>query len=215
MRVHTFTEAGGHPHNEDAFRVEPHPLAPDVLLVALADGQGGRAGGARAARLAVDTAIELAGQQKASSLGWFAWQDLLRRVDAAVAADPVAGFTTLVAFTIFDGICAEGASCGDSALLLVDSEGPEVWTAHQQKNPPVGSGDAPFTPLAGSLVAPWQLVALTDGVWKYAGWPAVTRLAGERRGDALIEALQARARLPGSGTFPDDFTVVVISRDPI
>ena len=213
MRVHTFTEAGGHPHNEDALRVEPHPADPSVLLVALADGQGGRAGGARAAQLAADRAIELAGQQKASVLGWFVWQDILRRVDATVAADPAAGFTTLVAFAVFADGPIEGASCGDSALLVVDPDERQVWTSRQEKNPPVGSGGAPFTPFDGTPVAPWQLVAMTDGVWKYAGWPAVTHLAGELRGEDLIAALAARARLPGSGTFPDDFTVAVISSE--
>ena len=213
MRVHTFTEAGGHPHNEDAVRVEPHPRDPGVLLVALADGQGGRAGGARAAQLAVDRAIELAGQRKASSLGWFVWQDVLRRADTAVAADPVAGFTTLVAFAVFANGLIEGASCGDSALLVVDPDERSVWTRRQEKNPPVGSGCAPLTPFDGTPVAPWQLVAMTDGVWKYAGMPAVERLAGELRGGELIAALAARARLPGSGTFPDDFTVAVVSSD--
>jgi hypothetical protein len=211
MRVHTFTEAGGHPHNEDALRVEPHPLDPSVLLIALADGQGGRAGGARAAQLAVDRAVELAGRQKASMLGWFVWQDILRRTDAAVAADPAAGFTTLVAFALFADGLIEGASCGDSALLVTDPDEERVWTRNQEKNPPVGSGDAPFTPFGGSPVAPWQLVAMTDGVWKYAGWPAITKAARDLRGEELIAALAARARLPGSGAFPDDFTAAVIS----
>lgn len=213
MRVHTFTEAGGHSHNEDALRVEPHPADPSVLLVALADGQGGRAGGGRAAQLAVDRAIVAARQHRASTLGWREWLGILRGVDAAVAADPAGGFTTLVAFSVFDGELIEGASCGDSAVVVVD---PEEWwefTHDQKKNPPVGSGCAAFTPFDGSTPRPWQLVAMTDGVWKYAGWDAVKGLAGELRGEELIAALAARARLPGSGTFPDDFTVAVVASD--
>jgi hypothetical protein len=51
---------------------------------------------------------------------------------------------------------------------------------------------------------------MSDGVWKYAGWGAITQAASTLRGRALLEALQARARLPGSGQFPDDFTLVLL-----
>jgi hypothetical protein len=211
MRIHTFTEAGGHPHNEDAFRVQPHPLDPGVLLVALADGQGGRAGGARAAQIAVDTAIDRLKQSHPS--GFFDLNGAVFDADAAVAADPKAGFTTLIAFVVLPSGRVRAESCGDSALCLVGAEGVRVLTERQFKNPPVGSGDAIFTTCDCVIEEPWQLVAMTDGVWKYAGWPAVKLLAGELRGEELIEALASRARLPGSGTFPDDFTAVVISSD--
>lgn len=213
MKTFTFSEAGGdHAANEDAFRVEPHPLAADVLLVALADGQGGRSGGARAAQLAVDVAIEVAGRRKPEELlgNPAGWCELLAEVDRFVAADPAAGFTTLVAFAVLADRIVAGASCGDSALLMHDAKGPEVWTEHQFKNPPVGSGDAPFVPFAGSPVPPWSLVAMTDGVWKYAGWDAVKAAARDLRGDELAAALAARARLPRTGRFPDDFTVVAV-----
>lgn len=52
VEVTTFTEAGGHPLNEDAFLVQKHPASADCWLCFLADGQGGRAGGGEAARLA-------------------------------------------------------------------------------------------------------------------------------------------------------------------
>ena len=51
---------------------------------------------------------------------------------------------------------------------------------------------------------------MSDGVWKYAGWPAITQAASILRGEALLGALQARARLPGSGRFSDDFTLVLL-----
>lgn len=202
---------GGHPINEDALRVEPHPLDPGVLLVALADGQGGRAGGARAAELAVDTAIRLAGLLEPNRLDYHAWPRLLSDADASVAGDPASGFTTLLALAVYPDGNLGGAASGDSSLLVLGDGYIDQPTAFQKKNPPVGSGGAVFTHFADELDAPWQLVAMTDGVWKYAGWPAVKQLAGELRGQSLIEALAARARLPGSGTFPDDFTVAVIS----
>ena len=60
MYVTSFSEAGGHPANEDAFRLESHPLDADCWLCFLADGQGGRAGGAPAAQRACEAALEFA-----------------------------------------------------------------------------------------------------------------------------------------------------------
>ena len=114
----------------------------------------------------------------------------------------------LVGLCVVPGAVA-GASCGDSAALLVCGGRARPLTAAQAKNPPVGSGAAPFVPFAAGLVRPWALLAMSDGVWKYAGWAAITQAASALRGRALLEALQARARLPGSGQFPDDFTLVL------
>ncbi len=194
IRAHTFTEAGGHPANEDAFAVRELPDG--GRLVCVADGQGSRAGGGRAARLACDT-VAASGS------------DDLGRADAAVAVDPEAGFTTLAAFTAFE-YTVSGASCGDSAVLAVCGSGRVTeLTARQSKNPPVGSGEATFVPFEAELVRPWRVLAVTDGVWKYVGWPRVRELAKRLGGEELLAALQAAARLPGSGTFPDDFTVVL------
>ena len=39
------SEPGGHATNEDAFEVMQHPADPSCWIGALADGQGGQAGG--------------------------------------------------------------------------------------------------------------------------------------------------------------------------
>ena len=206
IRVFTFSEAGGHPANEDAFVVAPLPGDPEGRFVCVADGQGGRAGGAVAARRACDTAASLAG-------GEGDWRDILGRADRAVADDTRAGFTTLIGFGIA-GDTISGASCGDSAVLVVCGSG-EITelTARQFKNPPVGSGEADFVPFEAELTRPWKVLAMTDGVWKYAGWDRIRTLATELAGEELLAALQVAARLPGSGRFPDDFTVVLLEAD--
>jgi PPM family protein phosphatase len=206
----SFSEPGGHPVNEDACAVRQHPAAPDCWLCLLADGQGGRAGGARAAQLACDTALALALEHPPERLADGAtWAALLGRAGAAVCADAAAGYTTLVGLCVVPGVAA-GASCGDSAALLVCGGRARQLTAAQAKNPPVGSGKAPFLPFEARLAEPWAVLAMSDGVWKYAGWAAITQAALALRGRALLEALQARARLPGSGRFPDDFTLVLL-----
>lgn len=202
IRTYSFSAVGGHAVNEDAFALQQLPGAAG-WLVALADGQGGRAGGKRAAQLA----CEVAALYFAESRDWTA---SLTAADAAVSADREAGFTTLV------GLCVtadsvEGASCGDSAAVAVCAgEAPRVLTSRQFKNPPVGSGEADFIPFELELARPWKLLVMSDGVWKYASWDRVWDSAARLSGEDLIANLQDAARLKSTGEFQDDFTVVLL-----
>lgn len=210
VTVATFSEAGGHLHNEDAFVVRQHPLDPDLWLCFVADGQGGQTGGGPAARLACETALDATTAYPPERLSDPAtWPGILRAADEAVSSDPASGFTTLV------GLCVSrsrviGASSGDSAVMLVDGQKAVELTSGQFKNPPVGSGGAVAVPFTAPLGERWQILAMSDGVWKYVGWNRVIEAARQERGDSLIAELQRRARLPGSGGFQDDFTVVVL-----
>lgn len=208
IRTYTFSAAGGHAVNEDAFALRPVPGAEGAWLVALADGQGGRAGGARAAQLACRVALESAAQEAEPD-----WPTVLASADAAVTTDPEAGLATLVGLRVHGGRVT-GASCGNSAAVVVcGASAPRVLTAYQHKNPPVGSGDAAFVPFAMKLTAPWKLLAITDGVWKYAGWDRVWDSAARLSGVELLADLQLAAQLPTTGTFPDDFTVVLLESE--
>jgi hypothetical protein len=199
-RTFTFSAAGDHPANEDAFALVP---TANGARVALADGQGGRAGGARAAQLACRVALESAAS----------WEDALERADAAVSADPLAGLTTLVALEIA-GDFVSGASCGDSAAVAVWGDGLiRLLTAAQHKNPPVGSGEAAFVPYKLQLARPWKVLLISDGVWKYAGWERVWKSAANLSGDELLDDLQQAARLPATGEFQDDFTAVLLQSE--
>jgi len=210
----SFSEAGGHPANEDAFTVRRHPADADCWLCFLADGQGGRAGGARAAQLACHRAADAALLQPRGKLAVpSAWAAILECADAAVCSDPEAGFTTLLGFCLADGYLV-GASCGDSAVLAwTAGDRPKEVTAGQAKNPPVGSGAARFAPFGAVLVAPWSVLACSDGVWKYAGWERLVELVTVARGQPLVEQIQDAARLRGSGRFPDDFTLVLFQEE--
>jgi len=208
--VYTYSEAGGHAHNEDAFAVAAHHRALDCLIVALADGQGGRSGGGRAAAVACRAGVEAASAAPPDGL-WRpdVWIGVLRAADAAVAADADAGFTTLAAFCVRNGV-ASGASCGDSAVLAAAAgQAGVILTARQHKDPPVGSGGARPVYFTARLTPPWAVLALSDGVWKYAGWDAALTLATQRTGKDLIDALRGRAALP-NGRLQDDFTVVAV-----
>jgi PPM family protein phosphatase len=209
IRVLSFSATGDHPANEDVFDATRHPADPDCWLCFLADGQGGRAGGERAARLACRTAADAAIRLSPAELATpHAWVNVLQEADLATAADREAGLTTLVGFCITDNAIA-GASSGDSAVLAASTGGrTNALTDRQAKNPPVGSGAAWFVPFSQKMVIPWSVLAMSDGVWKYVGWDRIIATISAHHGQPLIEALQTAVRLR-TGRFPDDFTVVV------
>jgi serine/threonine protein phosphatase PrpC len=136
------------------------------------------------------------------------WGFVLQTADQAVAADPEAGFSTLVGFCIRNGRIV-GASSGDSAVALLNNAGATILTNRQLKHPPVGSGSAVFTEFATELGEGWRALAMTDGVWKYVGWDRVIATAGAHPGRAALEALRELARLPKSGGLQDDFTAIL------
>jgi len=104
-----------------------------------------------------------------------------------------------------------GASCGDSAAYLCQPAVQIVeLTKSQQKNPQIGSGVTSCTFFSSTLVKPWSLLLLTDGVWKYIGLDKIVRLLQTEQGRGLELKLVAAGRLPGSGKFPDDFTFALI-----
>jgi PPM family protein phosphatase len=210
LSVLSYSEAGGHPVNEDAFGVRAHPDDERCLLVALADGQGGQAGGAQAAQVACRAALDAAAGSPAASVPLSSfWPKLLHLADQAVCAETQAGYTTLIGLAIRDNVVV-GASCGDSLVMTVCSGRTSDLTRAQHKNPPVGSGDGFFVPFEAELVPPWLVLVMSDGVWKYVGWDRLREMARRHRGQALVDELQQAARLSGSGKLQDDFTLIVI-----
>jgi serine/threonine protein phosphatase PrpC len=208
--VQSGSEVGGHRVNEDVYCVQTHPLAPDCYLCFVADGQGGQAGGGPAAQLASRAALDAALACPPERLiDPSTWSSIVQQADEAVVADAVAGFTTLVGLCVYRSRVV-GASSGDSAALLVSGGMAKVLTAGQHKNPPVGCGGAVAVPFVAAPTEPWRLLVMSDGVWKYVGWDRVIEIASRARGPSVISELQALARLPGTGAFQDDFTVVVL-----
>jgi hypothetical protein len=204
IHTYSFSEPGGHIINEDAFVLRPLAEMPDYWMACIADGQGGRAGGAKAAQLACIVCAERVQDIHAN------WQDVLTIADQTVATNTDAGFTTVAAFIVGEN-AVRGASCGDSAVIAVSAgREPEVLTSRQYKNPPVGSGEAAFVPFTVRLEPPWKVLAVTDGVWKYAGWPRLFEFATSLKGEELIAELQNAARLRVSHEFPDDFTIILL-----
>lgn len=212
IEVFTFSEAGGHVENEDAHEILPLDPVEGLYLCAIADGQGGRAGGGPAARLACRASLEIARSLPlAQLLTPRCWIDILKHADEAVRKEPLAGFTTLIAFCVTARfIC--GASSGDSSAIAIQADQTSTdLTAHQWKNPPVGSGAAHFVSFGASLNVPWSVLAMTDGVWKYVGLAHVVQTAQEKKGRDLISGIRNRAGLKETGALQDDFTLIVLA----
>jgi hypothetical protein len=208
------SEATGRAENEDAFAIRLLCESPECYIGAVADGQGGSAGGALAARIACETCMEAASKYSVVELDHpGTWVKIAQTADAAVADDCAAGFSTLVAFCVAgSSVC--GCSAGDSAAALVTGSQPGVvLTARQHKNPPVGSRAAVFVSFAAALVRAWRFLAMSDGVWKYAGWENILGIGSKSRGDEIIRLIRDRAKMPGSGGLQDDFTLVVLAND--
>jgi serine/threonine protein phosphatase PrpC len=210
IKVYSCTETGGHANNEDAFGLRSHGQDDERMLCVLADGQGGRAGGAQAAAIACKTFLDLAECFSPTELlNATTWITALESVDEVVAADPKAGFSTIIAFCVTkDSLC--GASCGDSAVLLLNPDEPaQVLSKRQYKDPPVGSRTASFVPFTAKLVCPWVVLAMSDGVWKYAGWDNIVKISAEAPPEEIIPQIRSRAQLR-NGSLQDDFTLVVL-----
>lgn len=210
MKFFVYSQAGHNHLNEDVVAVQPHPQDGAALICVLADGQGGQCGGARAAQVAVEKCLELAGSYSVKRLFQSStWYEILSGADEAVSDDPNAGYSTLVALCVADSrVC--GASCGDSAALVVFKSNMEILTENQRKNPPIGSGAAFPVAFSTALKPGDKLLIVSDGVWKYVGWDAVVETSRARENETLIEALRQLSLEQSNGKLPDDFSVALV-----
>ncbi len=132
---------------------------------------------------------------------------IISAADDSVEMDADAGFTTLIAFGIDeDFIC--GASCGDSAVLLLNGDETVLLTEHQRKNPPVGSSAAQPVGFSQKLTAPWKVLAMSDGVWKFANWNAIIEHSRSLSDTNLILKLRETVA-DEANRLPDDFTIAL------
>jgi serine/threonine protein phosphatase PrpC len=105
----------GNPANQDrGLIVHDGPR----IVLCVADGAGGRSGGAEAASMAVDLARQNASLLSTGEL----CAEVLRKMDTAIAKDPTAGETTCV-LAILTPEDIFGASVGDSGGWLIPENG--------------------------------------------------------------------------------------------
>ena len=192
--------AAGNPENQDCGLVIHD--GPRVVLC-VADGAGGLSGGTEAANMAV----ELVRQNVSLMSNADFCVEMLRKMDAAIGNDPIAGETTC-ALAIVTPEEMFGASLGDSGIWLIPETGAHAdLTRAQRRKPFIGSGSAWPVPYRHPAQGGTLLLA-TDGLFKYTSAEHILGTSREHPPDVAAQRLIELVRYP-SGALPDDVTVIV------
>lgn len=173
-----------------------------VLLVA--DGAGGMAGGARAAAMAVEFAQQRTGYLTEPS----GCTKLLHAMDRHILQEESAGETTC-ALAVARGGRIFGSSVGDSGVWILGSGSSIDLTCNQARKPFIGSGNSrPVEFSYGPARQGEKLLLATDGLLKYAPAVRIVEVCAGQDNEAcatgLIELVRYR-----SGSLPDDVTVIL------
>lgn len=201
MRLQTAIAVEGYSSRlEDRAEVLP---VPGAVVIVVADGAGGRAGGAEAADAVIRAVREAVAEGCRRP-----WHLVLRDADTVVLKDPKAGETTAVVLTA-DQEGVLGASVGDSGAWLITPTGYADLTSNQVRKPVIGSGGTPMPFWAkwpgGS---PATLLVATDGLLKYASPHQICQTALTPNVEDAARALVDLVRLR-SGALQDDVALVL------
>jgi PPM family protein phosphatase len=176
-----------------------------ALVLAVADGAGGRPHGGCAADL-VSRGLETLVGSGAPLDQERTWRTFLAETDRAIGRDPEPGETTAVVLAVTPGMIC-GASVGDSEAWLITPQGRHALTAHQRRKPMLGSGAA--MPVSFRLPhAGGTLLVGSDGLFKYAPGETIRESALGVTPESACTRLIDLVRLPG-GQLQDDVAVVV------
>lgn len=192
--------AAGNPENQDRGLILEDGSR---TILCVADGAGGRGGGAEAAMMAVN----LIRQNSSPLNNGDTCVEVLRKLDEAMVKDLIAGETTCTLVVVAPGEIF-GASVGDSGSWMIPERGNHLDLTHaQQRKPFIGSGCA--WPVSFHHSNPDGLLLLaTDGLIKYTSAERIIGICREQPVDlaskGLIELVQF-----SSGALPDDVTVIL------
>lgn len=167
------------------------------LVCLVADGVGGRVGGAEAASALLGAVTD----QKDSLLP----VPFLQEMDGALQG---VGETTAVLARVSEDRISGGV-VGDSGAWLVGNGKHEVLTSVSK--PYLGSGAAYPRPFRGSWQLPTLLLA-SDGLLRYTDPARIVKACSAACLEEACDALLELVRLPLSREYPDDVSVVLVRR---
>lgn len=206
MRVLSHSQPS-HPKRENQDAIEIRRVG-SVRLVALADGQGGQAGGALAARIAIETALEYL-EIARDPFNSDELRTAVSLADEAVEAHPDTGFSTLIVLACHEKRVA-GASVGDSMALHISSNGETELSERQRKNPPLGSGGCLGAPFEYHVRLDEQTLLMSDGVFRFVGSEQLARTCRESSNLEVMPRLLALQKLGENGDLFDDWSAILI-----
>ena len=166
------------------------------VVIALADGAGGTAGGERAAAAVIDAVAAATADD---------WTAVLTELELDPDRLGPGQTTAVVATVTRDGI--RGASAGDSGAWVIRDGQIEDLTREQRRKPLIGDHSIARAFHGGPLAGGTLLVA-SDGLLRYAPPEAIARVASGPDLAAAARALVELVRLP-SGELPDDVAIVL------
>ncbi|OAD19480.1 protein serine/threonine phosphatase, partial [Candidatus Thiomargarita nelsonii] len=103
--------------NQDRAAIIEHS---NGLLLVIADGVGGMAGGREAAELAIQL-VKVSAVASEHFMNPFAYSNFLIEADNMLFAHPLAGETTAIVVAVSDDLVC-GASVGDSGAFLIQDQ---------------------------------------------------------------------------------------------
>jgi serine/threonine protein phosphatase PrpC len=174
------------------------------VVLLLADGAGGVAGGAEAAAMVV----ELAQQYKGCLRDPSGCASVMQAMDQLILQEESAGETTC-ALAVVRGGQSFGSSVGDSGVWILSSTSTVDLTRNQARKPLIGSGSA--RPVEFSYTVAQEdkkLLLATDGLLKYASGSQIVEVCRARDDEGCAAKLIELVRYP-SGRLPDDVTVIL------
>lgn len=180
-----------------------------ALVVVVADGAGGIAGGAVASDALVSAVRQRSLEPAFDPWSRGGWCDLLERVDRELVLSREGGETTALVLVV--GACGVlGVGSGDSETWSVDEEHVDRLTEGLDRAR-LGHGRARPTSFHRGATAGTLLVA-TDGLFKHASERAI--VACVRGSSPLGATADALVELPRmrTGIYPDDVALAIVRR---
>jgi PPM family protein phosphatase len=183
-------------------RAEIFWLGSNLVLV-VADGAGGRSGGAEAAEFVVQRVQQTIQHADLSPQGLSAF---LQSIDQQmVTAGNVGETTCVVAVVSESGIV--GASVGDSGAWCISASGMDNLTVNQSRKPFLGLGSAMPVGFARNSLNGTLLVA-SDGLLKYTSAEQITAAVPAEDLEKATQNLVGLVRY-SSGALPDDVSILL------
>ena len=191
------------PRSEDRAEVFEHD---DTLIVVVADGAGGLAGGAVASDALVQAVRSRITERPFDPYNIRAWSDVLTAADAELTRSKEAGETTAI-IVVVGPYGVVGVSVGDSEAWVVGQRSDRL--TENQERARLGTGRCrPTTFHRRQLDG--VLVVATDGLFKHARSDAIANGCAAADATTIVNTLVGLPKLR-SGTYPDDVAVVVVT----